>query len=312
MHYSNFEEVDQEVMNLYGEKRYEEAVNLLESVVDQFPDNLYTITWDMVVIYSQMTPKQPEKVMDILEHGNKKGLWYNLTSKMWNEYKESSRFQNLLKLNTERKEKAQEEAEAKYQVYLPENYSEDKSYPLHIAIHGWGEDMYFYRKFWTSDILSKECISLFIQSSRVANPIGFCWDDLELARKEIKDTYDQVLDQYPVDMGSITTGGFSQGATMAMDFALNNMIPVKGFIALCPDQPEGFSKESVQAMMERNIKGIILTGEKDGCLPEQKEMVKVLEEKGFSHRFVINKGLGHWFPDNISEQIDDALDYIGK
>jgi len=63
-------------------------------------------------------------------------------------------------------------------------------------------------------------------------------------------------------------------------------------------------------MIGKNIKGIILTGEKDGSLPDQNEMVKIFEETGFPHLFIVNTDLGHWFPENLSEQIDEALAYI--
>jgi predicted esterase len=299
MNFLYFEEVDRKVTRLYNEGCLEEAIALLEKAMEQYPDNLYTITWDMAVFYSLMTPKQTEKSMDI-----------NPESKLWETCRESDRFLELAAKNKRRKEQAQATAEAKYEVYMPADYCEGISYPLHIAIHGWGEDIAFFKRFWKSDVLNRNCISLFIQSSKVASPIGFCWDDVELARKEIEDAYKNVLVQYSIDINRITVGGFSQGATMAMDLALNGMIKIKGFITLCPDKPISFSNEGVEVMAKKNIKGIILTGEKDESLLEQKTMVKVFEEKGFPHQFIINKGLGHWFPENLSEQMNEALDYI--
>jgi len=312
MKFSCFEEVDKEVTVMYNDGRFEEAVDLLKTVVEQYPDNLYTITWDMAVIYSLMTPTQGEKIMEILEYGYEKDLWYNLDPEdmRWKSCKESSRFHELVKKNKLRKELAQAKADKKYEIYMPADYYEEKKYPLHIAIHGWGEDIAFFRKFWTSDVLTKDFISLFIQSSRVATSEGYCWDDIELARKEIKDVYEDILHKYPIDINNITVGGFSQGGTMTLDFALNEMIPIKGFIALCPDQPNGFTKEGVESMVARNIKGIILTGENDGALPEQKAMVDIFEEVGLPYKFIINKDLGHWFPENLSEQMDHGLDYV--
>lgn len=312
MIFKGYDEIDSEVARLYNEKRYEEAIDLLKSVLEEYPDNLYTITWDMAVIYTLLVPVKIEKSMDILEYGYGKGLWYSLNpeSKLWESCRESARFKELVAKNNERKEQFQAKAEAKYEVYLPENYCEERSYPLHIAIHGWGEDISFFRKFWQSDVLNKDYISLFVQSSRVANPIGFCWDDIELARQEIQNAYEKVLVQYHIDISNITVGGFSQGGTMTIDTALNGLISIKGFIALCPGNPDSFSKEGIESMIEKKIKGIILTGEKDGSLPEQNEMVKTFEETGFSHLFIVNTDLGHWFPENLSEQIDEALAYI--
>ncbi len=304
--------MDKEVTRLYNEERFEEAVNLLETVIEQYPNNLYTITWDMVVIYSLITPTQTEKILDILEYGYAKGLWYPVypEDSRWECFRDSENFQEFVRKNNERKVLAQEMAIGKYEINIPAQYCKKRSYPLHIAIHGWGEDIAFFRKFWTSDILNKDFITLFIQSSKVVSPMGYCWDDIEIARKEIKDAYEDILDQYSIDMNNITIGGFSQGGTMALDFALNGTIPIKGFIALCPDQPDGFSKKGVESMVARCIKGVILTGEKDGALEKQREIVEAFEEIGFPYQFTINKDLGHWFPENLSEQMDKALNYI--
>jgi len=221
MNFQSYDEIDREVTRLYNEKRYEEAIDLLEPVMEEYPDNLYAITWGMAVLYTLLAPAKTEKSMNILEYGYEKGLWYTLNpeSKLWESCRESARFKELIAKNNERKEQFQDTAEAKYEVYLPENYYEERSYPLHIAIHGWGEDTAFFRKFWQSDVLNKDYISLFVQSSRVANPIGFCWDDIELARQEIQDAYENVLVQYPIDINNITVGGFSQGGAMAIDIA---------------------------------------------------------------------------------------------
>ena len=312
MNFKSYEEVDLEVTRLYNEGSFEEAISLLETVIDKYPENLYTITWDLAVFYSMSTPQQIEKSIDTLDFGYERGLFYSIDpeSKLWESFKESTRFLELVAKNKARKEQAQAIAKPKYEVYLPENYSEEKSYPLHIAIHGWGEDVPFYRKFWRSNMLNKEYIALFVQSSRVTSSTGFCWDDIDLAREEIKAAYDQVIAQYSIDHSNITVGGFSQGGTMAIDFGLNGLIPLKGFIALCPDKPSIFSKEGVEFMKEKHISGIILTGEKDGALPQQKQMVDLFEENGFSHQFIINENLGHWFPESLPEQLDEALNYI--
>ena len=63
-------------------------------------------------------------------------------------------------------------------------------------------------------------------------------------------------------------------------------------------------------MVKKSMKGVILTGEKDGALPQQKTMVEMFEEMNFSYQFIINNGLGHWFPENLPDQIDEGINYI--
>jgi len=312
MYALSYEEVDKQVISLCNDEKFEEAVTKLESVLDQFPNHLFELTWDIAVLSSFMRPRNNEKIMAILEFGNSKGLWYSLNpqDKRWEECKDLVRFQKLVTENANRKALAQEKAKKKSDVYLPKHYHQDQKYPLHICIHGWGEESAFFRKYWTSTGLENEYICLFVQSSQVATPIGYCWDDIEMARQEIIEAYQEVTSQYPIDMNHISLGGFSQGATMAMDIALCGSTPVEGFIALCPDRPEDFDKEHIQSMRMKKIKGLILTGENDGGLEEQKKMVHEFEKMNFPHDFIINPNLGHWFPENIDEQIDHGLNFI--
>ncbi len=314
MKFNSYEEMDREVMGLFNKGDILEAANVLESSMEEFPENLYAITLDMAVIYSMMTPAESEKIISVFEHGNDKGFWYNLNpeDKRWESIKDSSRFKELVKENNLRKEKAQAEAKAINEVYLPADFNRDKMYPLHIAIHGWGEDIPLFRKFWVSDALNKEYISLFVQSSMVATSEGYCWNDVEIARKEIAEAYKEIIKKYNIDMNNITVGGFSQGGTMSLDLILDEIIPAKGFISLCPNKPESFTKEKVESMKLRATKGIVLTGEFDGALPSQREMVEVFQDLGFPHKFIINNNLAHWFPENLSEQLDLALEYIGS
>jgi len=68
MKFASYEEVDKEVMRLFNERHFYEAVDLLWTVIEHYPDNIYTITWNMAVIYSHMTPMQGEKIIEILEN----------------------------------------------------------------------------------------------------------------------------------------------------------------------------------------------------------------------------------------------------
>ncbi len=91
-------------------RNLEEAVTKLESVLDQFPNHLFEMTWDIAVLSSFMRPRNNEKIMAILEFGNSKGLWYSLNpqDKRWEECKDLVRFQKLVTENANRKALAQE------------------------------------------------------------------------------------------------------------------------------------------------------------------------------------------------------------
>ncbi len=142
---------------------------------------------------------------------------------------------------------------------------------------------------------------------------NFGWDDTDLALKEISSIYEKVIKDYNIDTDNVIVGGFSQGGTLAIEIALNKQhIPTKGFISLCPVKPQSFSLEAVKAAKAKAIKGCIITGDQDGSLNDQKQMVEDFNKAEFSYKFDINEGLGHWFPEDLSAKLDRYIDFILK
>lgn len=238
--------------------------------------------------------------------------------------------------------KAQEKATFQYKVYLPEGYTEDKEYPLFINLHGDCESMDFHYDYWRPDVfLRKGFIVVYPQSSQVIMHEGYAWlkyvldikgdeewldspsvcrlsesscyikESYDMAHSQIKECYDEVSKQYSIDENWILIGGFSGGASISVEITLANIIPIKGFISLCPeDKPKIFSKEKVEEAVKRGIKGIFMEGEQSLQVPDEDEMMKVFDETGFQYKYYINKGVGHWYPEGLDEKLEKALDFI--
>lgn len=69
------------------------------------------------------------------------------------------------------------------------------------------------------------------------------------------------------------------------------------------------SQKRVTEAMQRGLRGTIITGVNDPSLPRQRKLVRILKKVGLPHQFII-LSTKHWFPDDVPEQIDRALDYI--
>jgi predicted esterase len=140
---------------------------------------------------------------------------------------------------------------------------------------------------------------------------GFSWtEDYEVSRTEIRDAFLEVSEEYPVDPERVIVGGFSAGAMAALDLVLEDIVPVRGFVALCPGKPENFSVEAIGAAGDRGLRGTILTTEMDPRVGEQREMVAVMEREGFPHEFHVTPDTGHWYPEDLAERIDEAIRHI--
>ena len=310
--YSNFNEVENEVTRLFKQKKIKEAVSVYESVLKQFPEELPKMTWDLAVLYKMLG--KFEKSMDIFEYGLERKITYPLWpgAELFAPLKPFDRFKKIMETNARLQAEATARTEAEVIVVTPGGYSDQKKYPLFIALHGWNGDAKRFQKLWKSAKTGKEYIQAFVQSSQVIAKNAFGWTDFQLGRKDITKIYKKVVREYPVDTQQVIIGGFSQGGQMALDIAVNNIIPTIGFVALKPGGgiPDDFNLEAVKKAAERGLRGSIITGEKDHALEDQKKMVNMFEQAKLPHQFIINKDQGHWFTRDFSQQLENAINHI--
>ncbi len=308
MDYQTYDALDRAVMAHMEKDEKEEAIALLEKGLERFPEEVFLITNDLAYIYSLMGEAYKEKILEVLAYGNQKGCFYYLREEdeRWSALRSTESFQRLVQKNKWLRIAKQEQTEMTYDVVLPQAFDAKKTYPLHMALHGWGESGAFFQRFWTSEKLKSDYITLFVQSSQVVTSEGYSWDDTERAEKEILAAYREVVDQYPVDPDRVVLGGFSQGGTMSLDLMCRGILPCETYVVLCPDRPKSCTIEAMKGL--RGIEGTILTGEHDPCLEDQKQLVADLKAQGVQVHFSVVEDLGHWFPENLPELIDRALE----
>ncbi len=307
MNYKTHDALDRAVMAHMEKDEKEAAVALLEEGLERFPEEAFIITNDLAYIYSLLGEAYKEKILEVLEYGNDHGCFYYLREedKRWSALRSTDRFRRLVQKNKLLRIAKQEQTEMTYDVVLPEAYDAEKKYPLHIALHGWGESGAFFQRYWSSEKLKEDYITLFVQSSQVVTSEGYSWDDRKKAEKEILTAYREVVELYPVDTGHVSIGGFSQGGTTSLDLLCRGVIPCEKYVVLCPDRPESCTPDAIDQI--KAVEGTILTGEHDPCLEDQKQLVADLEKQGVVVSFTIVEGLGHWFPENLPELINKAL-----
>ncbi|MFA8436853.1 MAG: hypothetical protein ACEPOZ_20285 [Marinifilaceae bacterium] len=310
--FKNYEQLDDSVMVFYQNEQWGKAIQLLEKHMNQFPEKQYESEWALIVLHT--CAKQYSEALKVIKKGNEKNNWYGISpdSELFKPLQKLEGYASIIAKNNHLKQLAKEKSKPQSIIDLPSNYTHDRKYPLFIALHGWGEDVPFFKKFWHSELLKKEYIVLFVQSSQVANMKGFAWTDTKLAQKEITNAYRDILDKYAINENQVIIGGFSQGASTSLNLCLQNRIPVRGFISLCPGKPESFTPDLVKEMNNRKLRGVILTGEFDNSLEQQKEMMAQFKSLDFPCSFTIEKNISHWFPDDLNKKIEEGISYILK
>ncbi|MGF7058786.1 hypothetical protein [Brassicibacter mesophilus] len=316
MEYTSYIELEKDLIALLEQENYREAVDLLGKASEilpqkEFEENYFDILFNKARFSTNcnMYDESIKTLIYLVEQGYACPLQW----KRFEPLQQDPRYANLEHKNDLLIKQAQEKSKLEYFVHLPESYYKNKQYPLFINLHGDGENVKLHSQYWKPDaFLKKDFIVVYIQSSQVMHHNSYGWtNDQCKARKEIKHIYDLMIQQYSIDKDCVIIGGFSGGAIASIDIIMANEFPIKGFIALCAsEKPESFTKENAQYAGKRGIKGVLMEGEQDIPVLDEEEMVNVFKEVGLPHEYYINKGIGHWYPKDLSEKVEKALEFI--
>ncbi len=307
----SYTEFYKKVVSLYRAKKFEETRDLLEKNIDKYPEKFNRFAYNMSIIYSHT--KEFEKGVAILNKAHNKGLWFNILifkSPLYKGYMELPGFKAVIAKNNELYEKAKINAKSGMEIVVPGNFDKTKKYPLFIALHGGGENIKNFKPRWTSGKMKNEYIVAYLQSSQLISPDGYGWEDYEITQKEVKIALDKILKNYPVDKNKIIIGGFSSGGGAALYLTFKDIIPVKGFVILCPQVPREVNETDILKSAKKGIKGTFLTTERDNRLELQKKFVDMFKKAELGHKFIITPDIGHWYPKNLDKKIDEALEHI--
>lgn len=305
--YKTFEEAEAAYYGYWysDQPEPEKAIEIAEYCYSAYKEHENQIIMDLIVFYGGVG--RVEDARKMLQKGFDKGNWYpkEYFSAFWDQdaYAEEREIWEDMRIESEM------EAGVIYKVKEPRGFDINKSYPVFISLHGWGEDLPLFEQFWDSEKLREAYLHVLIQSSQMVGYSQFVWNDRELAMDEITCVLNAVRSRYKV-ADDILIGGFSQGATLAMDMAFSrNAFKVNGFIALNPSKLETLDEKNVQELRGQ-LKGCLLTGDQDKSLSDQQMMAELFEKCGLEHLFLIKENFGHWFPDDLSERIDRCIEYM--
>jgi acetyl esterase/lipase len=310
--FSSYQEMRSYLGELFKQKKYEEAAQLLERVKDSYPDHTLSNSFNLAVC--RVLLKDNDKAVEALEFAHEKDQWFNIYTfrqSLWDPLRDDKDFQKILARNEELRAEAQKTAKPDLQIVTPGEYDPEKKYPLFISLHGGGENIAHFRNVWTSPLLSGEFITAYLQSSQIVAMNGFSWtEDLEIAKKEILTAYQNIIRNFSIDPKEVYVGGFSSGGIAALEVVLANVIPAAGFVALCPAKMESCTPENVRGASERGVRGTIITSEFDGRVPEQREMAEIFRKEGLQYQFILTPNIGHWIPKDLGDKIDQAIRHI--
>jgi predicted esterase len=137
------------------------------------------------------------------------------------------------------------------------------------------------------------------------------WDELEIAHRDIGLA---VADAKAVAAGDVPVvfGGASQGASVAMRFALEGSpVSSPGFIAVVGTADPSSIEPSLEGAANRGVRGVMFGGGDDRLsLGWQRSAHDELARRGIPIQFEEVPGLGHWYPDDFDQRLQRGLDFL--
>lgn len=222
----------------------------------------------------------------------------------------NERFISLLKRNNELVANENENSSAEYYVQKPNDYNENKSYPLMMIFHGGIGAIQPQQHFWKSDKLKEEFIVVYAQGKNI-----LCTGRRRFGRTgtaDVQSIYKKVKNDYSIDTNRVILGGPSAGGMLSIDLAINKYFPVKGLVLAFPVKPRAFGADEIYEAGIKGLKVSMICGEKDWALERQKEMSVIFDKLNVENRIVIYPENGHEYPDDFSDQILKSIEFIEK
>ena len=310
MNQLSFDELTDQMTNLYRESRYADALEIVEQNAGRFPEHSARTTfWKMCLL---SLCGRSNDVVSVFQKGLDAGLWWShirFQDPDLNAVRDLAEFKRLMAISLEKYQEARTHTERDQVILLP-GAPESGSYPLLIALHGGGGKKESNLEYWEV-ARQKGWLVLSPQSTQPVDPGAYCWDDSEQGLADILFYFEEVSKEYPIDPQRVVIAGFSQGSGMAIYAALGEIVNACGFLAIGTYLADPSSLRPL-AKQAKSVRGYFITGEQDRFLDRIREIQKILKQNNIPFTEESYSDLGHEFPPHFGSSFDKAIDFIFK
>lgn len=289
------------IQQAWNDEKPEKVCSLAEQALVDFPERDMDLRLELAV--ALMDTEQLEKLERVLREGLAGGVWY--PKEYFESVQDALALQDVFNEWDKMRAQANKSSSPVMKLLPPKNQSA-KPAPLLLALHGWGEDLEMFAEHFNVDAFQQKGFVVYVQSSQQVGCKQYVWDDQSVFQQDMEQVFIQLQNE-TIDWEDVTVAGFSQGASRALELATNAEFHPKRVIALCPGETEGAISACMEQWKKNGITVHILTGEKDHELPYQKRLVQQLETCGVRCSMKVFEGLGHWFPETLTSELDRRL-----
>lgn len=307
MEQMTFVGLTQRLFTLYGEKKFQEAAQMIEEQMGAFPEQeSRMVFWRMCVL---SLANRPEQVISVFREGLESGLWWQpelFADSDLNAVRDLPAFQRLMAISRDKYEEARNQIDRDYTVLLPE-LSSSVIYPLLITLHGRNGNKDVDVAQWET-AKRRGWLVLSCQSTQPVFQGAYHWDSPVTGLADLLFYYEQVSQKYRIDPQRIVIAGFSQGSGMAIYAARHGAIPIRGFIGI----GTWWADANELASGREDVRGYFVTGLQDHTLERAREIQNALRMSGVQFAEEVHEDIGHQFSADFGDSFDKAIEFIFK
>jgi predicted esterase len=171
-----------------------------------------------------------------------------------------------------------------------------------FIIHRRGDTASHFAERW-GDLVNEGWTLIVPQSSQVYDSMGFCWDDMELARQELRNHLEDSRLKRGIETDGMVIAGASQGGRLALELAHESGVP---WLCVIPTFPPGYDAAPLTGVPS-HARGAFLLGERDAASINAKRVIRALESAGVHVVTSIMKDVGHDLPEDFAAQAAGIL-----
>ncbi len=306
MEQMTFRELTNQMMSLYMEGKFAEALQLVEQNAGRFSEQSARTTFWKMCLLSRCG--RVDDTLTLFQQGlASSDLWWaenQFLDPDFDAVRDLPEFKRLMAVSQKKYEEARRHIQRDQAILLPEPPASGK-YPLLIALHGRNGNKDSDLAQWEV-ARQKGWLVLSCQSTQPLFPGSYCWDDPAEGLADLLFYYGQLSQKYRIDPQRVIVAGFSQGGGMSIYTALKGNLAVRGFIGVAT----WWANANELACERRDIRGYFVVGEKDHILGRAREIQSALRSNNVPFGEEVHADLAHAFPADFGSSFEKAIKFI--
>jgi predicted esterase len=308
-----------EIDPLFAAENYQAMLDLLERAWPGLPDAAPDVRLIEILLFKAFCHAQlgrPADALAVFRAMLRCGLPSRPVSPAYAAVRELPEYAAFARENEALLDRARREAKVEFDVHVPAGLPRGARAPLFVVLHGEPGNRVRIRDEWPPEaVTARGVIAAYVQSSQFQSAGRYLWSwdgaDPARARADVRAAFETLCRDYPADPDRVVLGGFSGGATTALDVLFGEIVPAVGFVCLCAgDRPEAFTTENLARAKEHGVRGIFFEGEKNWPDEDEQALLDAMRSAGLATEFVLNPGCAHEAPPDFAAKLGRALEFV--